>query len=257
MVRDLGSRNGTWIDMTPLEAGLSRSLQTGSSLSFGRNEPEWHISDAGPPGARAVSNHGAEVEATFDLLALPNDEEPRVTIYRLPSGTWVLEGDGDIRRVVDGDTITLEDAAWELKLTADAGTSETLPSGARARSLSESALHYRVSLDEEHVDAEVRFRDAVSPLHARAHHITLLYLARARIEDAKNPEIPTSSHGWVYGDIAARELDIAEAKLNLHVFKARRQLAEAGIEDAAGLVERRAGSGQLRIGVAALSVEQV
>ena len=52
-----------------------------------------------------------------------------------------------------------------------------------------------------------------------------------------------------------RWLDADEYRLNMDIFRARRHFAKKGIEDAAQLVERRIGTGQLRIGVERLSIE--
>jgi hypothetical protein len=46
-------------------------------------------------------------------------------------------------------------------------------------------------------------------------------------------------------------------QLNLDVFRIRKQFALAGVRDAPSIIERRSGTGQLRIGVQRLSIERV
>ena len=52
-------------------------------------------------------------------------------------------------------------------------------------------------------------------------------------------------------------LRLPRSQVNLQVFRARKQLAEAGVGNAAALVERRQGSQQLRFGIDAIEVIRV
>ena len=125
---------------------------------------------------------------------------------------------------------------------------EATVEGAAARPTLETlTLCFAVSRDEEHVelfliDGERRFE-----LGSRAHHYLLLTLARARLHDADSEE-NEAERGWLYADDLARDLALDLTQLNLHVYRARQQLARAGILNAGRLVERRAGSRQLRLG---------
>ena len=117
-------------------------------------------------------------------------------------------------------------------------------------------LHFGVSLDEEHVTCGVRIRmGGRVDLGARAFHELLLFLARARLADVE-ADVEASEQGWRYQDEVARDLGITPSLLNIHVFRARQQLAQLGIEDATALVERRAPTKQLRIGVSRLGVNR-
>ena len=66
----------------------------------------------------------------------------------------------------------------------------------------------------------------------------LLTLARARLADARDAAIPESAQGWLPLDELIRRLDTSENKLNVDIFRARKALASAGVDGAAGLVDR-------------------
>ena len=68
---------------------------------------------------------------------------------------------------------------------------------------------------------------------------------------------PDSSEGWVYQDELADKLAMDETHLNVAVFRCRRQLAEAGILGAAGIVERRRPTREVRLGVAKIEIVTV
>ena len=114
-----------------------------------------------------------------------------------------------------------------------------------------------MSLDEEHVELELR-EDGQPPLRLphRAQHYLLLTLARARTEDLEeDPDLPAAEQGWRYRDALCRGLRIPENQFNVALFRARQHLGKAGLLGAEGIVERRRGSGQLRLGTARFTIE--
>ena len=110
-----------------------------------------------------------------------------------------------------------------------------------------------MSPDEEHVTLRASWQTGELNLGARAHHYTLLTLARLRLRD-RDAGAPGGEEGWVYAQDLQRMLAVDAGKLNLDVFRARKQLARYGVLDAARLVERRPDTRQLRLGVERLSV---
>jgi hypothetical protein len=67
--------------------------------------------------------------------------------------------------------------------------------------------------------------------------------------------LPASSHGWVAQQRLLKMLATNLSQLTLDIYRARRQFAEAGVIDAAHIVERRPSSRELRIGVETLAVQ--
>jgi hypothetical protein len=252
-LRDLASRNGTWIDSAPLPAGQAVALRASSVVSFGQLGNAWRLQSDGPPVARAVpASGGPEVLAVGELLALPDAETPACTVsWEREASRWTLDAPDGTRPVTDGEILRVGESAFLLHLP------QLLEETGEARegtTLDQIALRFSVSRDEEHVEIEVVEAERTRTLGARAFHFPLLCLARARLKDSLDTNLPATSHGWVYQDELLTRLGVDQNKLYVDIYRARRQLAELGIHGAAELVERRASSGQLRIGVSNLEI---
>jgi len=122
--------------------------------------------------------------------------------------------------------------------------------------LAMSTLCFSISLNEDRCVWWVYGDGERVDLGTRSFNYTLLTLARARLEDANHPSLPPASHGWRNARILARGLHLDPTTLRVHLFRARRQLADAGIRGSAWLIERRVGAGQIRIGTDRLMVTQ-
>jgi pSer/pThr/pTyr-binding forkhead associated (FHA) protein len=253
VVRDLGSKNGTWVDGRRLEAGGSAALAEGSSLALGSDAPQFHLASTAPPCVSALDDAGVRVFGAPDLLGLPDPADPEVMVVG-DGGTWRVEGVAGERPVADGDVLEVAGRRFRLSLPEPvAGTWDRDVPG--TTSLADTTLHFRVSRDEEHVELDVEAAGRRHTLGSKAHHYLLLVLARLRVGDA--PEVPESSRGWVGQDELVRMLGAREGALHTAVFRARAELAELGLADGAGVVERRKGSRQLRLGVARCTVTTI
>lgn len=134
--------------------------------------------------------------------------------------------------------------------TGDAGEADAhrrKPGQARA------TFRFLVSQDEEHVRLELSVDGSVVDLGERAHHQTLLLLARERRGDERQGVI-ASEAGWRDVVLLGAMLGIDTQHINTHLFRAQRQLSAASRQLATGLdlVERR--RGQVRFGGAAFEV---
>jgi len=78
-------------------------------------------------------------------------------------------------------------------------------------------------------------------------------LARQRLADQR-AGVPASEQGWMYIDDLLRMLKIDDNHLNITIHRARGQISQLGVVDAVGLVERRPGKRQLRIGASRLEL---
>ncbi len=239
-VRDLGSRNGTFVDGRRLGSGESSALTVGTRLTFGAEAPAFVLEHAGAPGAMAIGPGRATVHARDGLLALPSAENPEVLVFSDGLG-WVAESGDDRRRVSDGDPVVAAGVAFRLRLpqvvegtaTADAGLT-----------LDTVGIRFEVSRDEEHVRLQLVHRGRSIPIEPREHGYVLLTLARKRLADAAEP---ASEQGWIERDQLLRMLQLDANGLNVAIYRARGQLAAAGLIDSAGIVEVR--RGQRRIGI--------
>jgi len=257
VLRDLQSRNGTWMDGEQLQPGLPMPVRVGSVLSFGALGLRWRVVSTDPPVAMAIPvSGGAPVIATFGMLALPDSESVEVSVYRNGEGGWISERGDEVRPAADQEVLVLSEGAWTLDLpllsdvTVD--SSQSIPPR-----LDEVGLAFAVSRDQEYVEVEVLYNNQRLPLRPRADLELLLQLARLRIQDQEGSEVPESERGWVYRDELLKMLAISENTLHQRVFRAREQLARVGIDSAAGVVERRLPTGQIRIGVSHLTVRDL
>ncbi|MEL6342743.1 MAG: FHA domain-containing protein [Myxococcota bacterium] len=256
VIRDLSSRNGTFVDGLRIEPGLAVPLRVGAILAFGDNREQWRLASAEPPSAQAVSlDDGQTVSAIGELLGIPDADTPMATIYRNPAGLWVVDQDDAERPVHDRQELLIGEQLWRLHLPEPIGGTWDLD--AQTPAVEVLSLHFAVSLDEEHVELEARFGNRTYDLKSRAHHYLLLTLARQRLKDSENEDLPRSAHGWVYQDDLLKMLNVDNNKLNVDIFRARKQFAAAGVEGAARIVERRTTTRQLRIGIGDLHIRQL
>ncbi|HEY5959319.1 MAG TPA: FHA domain-containing protein, partial [Polyangiaceae bacterium] len=91
-LKDLGSRNGTFLDGHKVTPGEDHIARQGAKIAFGKREEEWELIDDAPPRVMAVPIGGGEpVVGESELLALPSSDEPLVTVYPSPEGGWLIE----------------------------------------------------------------------------------------------------------------------------------------------------------------------
>jgi pSer/pThr/pTyr-binding forkhead associated (FHA) protein len=276
--RDLGSRNGTRIDGQALRPGHRLRLRAGMVLEFGASAERWCLLDEEAPvalawpvdvleesapggtrGAGEKDDVAARVRrGQHDLLVLPDEGQPELTVYRAApmddGGDWRLERDGESVQVRDGATVTVGGRTYALYLP------ETLPVTGDVvtpqRTLDQLVACFRVSRDEEFVTLRLEAGREAMDLGARAHHLLLLTLARARLRDQEQALIETSQ-GWMYQDELTSGLGMDEMHLNVTVYRCRQHVAAAGVLGAAGIIERRRPTRQLRFGIGEIRIETV
>ncbi len=252
-LRDLGSRNGTFMGERRLDAGERTPLREGATFRLGSTQV-FTLADASPPVPSARhARSGAVRSAAEGLLVLPDDDHPDVTLFEDATGRWVAEDGEALHVVADRDIVIVDGEGWVLDLpNLEGGTWEA--GAAFGPTLESIALRFQVSLDEEHVEVAVAVEGRVTALPPRTHHYLLLTLARARLDDqAASP----AERGWVDRDALCRMLATDTRTLNVDVFRARRQLASLGLHGAVGIIERRPSTGQVRLGTDRVEVERL
>ncbi|MEM7249399.1 MAG: FHA domain-containing protein [Acidobacteriota bacterium] len=252
IVQDLHSRNGTHLGGRRLDAGERAGLGVGSELAFGNVDDTWQVVDVDPPVASAQADDGEHRFAQHGLLSLPSEETPAVQVRRDGGERWVAEGLTGVEPVTDQHLLAVADRLWRLHLPE--ALARTWEPAAPPPSIDTIGLRFTVSSDEEHVDVTLLHDGDETALPHRAHAYLLLTLARLRERDSENEELPVAEQGWEYQDELLRMLDLGSEQLHLAVFRARQQLANAGVEGASGLIERRRGSKQLRLGIGQLEI---
>lgn len=232
-VKDLGSRNGTFVDGQRIPVGGAVSIDVGVEISFGDAEERWEVIEADPPGVIAQPEGGGAAVAGRDgLLVLPEPEHPALSIYRRSDGRWVAESvDGDVREVDDGALLAAGGRRWRLQLPA---AFEGTPLVEVTPTLDSVSFRFKVSRDEETVQIDLHHRGRIIALEPMWHGYVLLTLARIR---EKARAVPVEERGWVERDRLLEMLRTDSNNLNVAIHKAREQLLEAGVLGAAGIVE--------------------
>jgi hypothetical protein len=245
-LQDLGSRNGTYVDNQRIGPDVRFALQCGHELRFGRESAPWIVRDIAAPVAMARNLSSREWQlAEGGYLSLPRLDAHECAIYQLPDGTWALERDSEVAPLEDRATVpTGAGALWRIFLPVSLGT--TMREDVPPVLVTNLRLRFRFSLDEEQVEMTGYCGDTRLDFGIRAHHYPLLLLARRRLSDHRAPE---ADQGWLSLDDLLRMLNMSESHLNISIHRARTHLSQAGVLDAASLIERKPRTRRLRLGL--------
>ena len=250
-IKDLSSRNGVFVDGQRLAGGDRATVTAGARLGFGR-DGGYQLVDAGEPIAFATPLAGGPpIAAVGGLLALPGPEAPTAMIFRDGDG-WSVEQAGDTATADDDSLLRIGDQTWRLHLPELLSPTDVASDSTPG--LDDLLLRFSVRRDEEYIElVAVHDRQEID-LQARSHHYPLLLLARARL---RHSGLPPDRQGWIHQFELLEQMRVDRNQLHLDIFRVRRQLSEAGIKDAAGIVERRSKTSQLRIGVSRIEIVQL
>jgi hypothetical protein len=237
------SRNGTLVDGKRLAANRPHGLAAGQRIQFGpASTHTFRVASLDAPSAMLVPlgpDAGAPVALERAHL-LPGDAQPEGVILRRADGRWIWDSADGSRALATGDTVRTSRHAWTFILPS--ALDATLDAGAWPLRARTACFHFTVSQDEEHTRLVVQHGDEWIDLGERTHHYALLILARQRRDDAARA-LDETSQGWI--DIArlSRMLGLDASHLNIQIFRARKQLAQALPEPAAAdcYIERRRG----------------
>lgn len=249
VVKDLGSRNGTWANGSRLQAGSSQTLGRESRLRFG--DVDAVLAGSDPPTLCARSDSGSYEVARGGVLLLPDGESPQLSLIEVEAGKWVLERAGESERPLhDGDALYVGEERYHIhvpSLDARKAYQATLQSSEQLL-LCDLCLELAVSSDGESIATRLRNGERLLDVPPRTAHQVLLVLAQQRLED-RNSGVDDSESGWVYSDDLARKMGYDRERMNVDIHRLRQQFAALGVLDAARLIERRPTSHQLRLGI--------
>ncbi|HDR9773185.1 TPA: FHA domain-containing protein, partial [Burkholderia cepacia ATCC 25416] len=235
------SSNGTSLSGVPLRHGDHAVLQPGDVIRFGRaGIAPWRVEALDDPADTLWPIRGAAhpiVLAPRQILAA-RAAQP-VTIVRSPAGEWLCDDTLPPRALHDGDEVSTGDATWRLALARNGSTMRLAAPADPA--VPAQLLEFLVSRDEEHVRMLLHVRGGVVDLGERAHHYSLVTLARARSADMQ-AGYDAATQGWIELDRLARMLGIDTSHVNVQIHRARSQFAALPGLGASQLVERRRGS---------------
>jgi hypothetical protein len=251
-VRDLGSRNGTFLNGAQLQPGRAYALTNGAELAFGQRAESFRMTDDGPPQAMAIPLDGGEaLVVEKDVLGIPSESEPEASLYRDVDGLWKLEDlEGNLTVLENHRTFDVASRNWRFSCPEVVGSTSA---GGYLQLPKPVVLRFSVSRDEEHVELFAEHDGRGIDLGSRTHNYILLTLARIRLEDVKN-QVEDAGCGWVYQEDLLKGLATTATQLNIDIFRIRQHFAKAGLQDALNVIERRPRTKQLRIGTANLEI---
>jgi hypothetical protein len=250
-VRDLGSRNGTYVNDTVIPKGEPIVLRRGARIAFGAPAEAWELINDRRPEAAVISLDGGDpIFLTGAVNGIPTREEPLATVY-LDKDRWLLEHEESRVALQAGALFVVAGRAFRFDCPSDACA--TAAAREREWSLDSSTLVLGVSRDEEHVSLTIQASDRAQELGERACFYLMLVLARARLRATSED----GTGGWVPIDTLLRMVPeySSGTHLNVEIFRLRRLLANAGVRDAAQIIERR--RGQVRLGSDRIEIRRV
>ena len=166
---------------------------------------------------------------------LPSDDNPELSVYAdAQRGQWIVEdAEGMTRDVEHRGIVSTKSDRWRLELPVAV---EATPMIHAVMTLDTVDLRFAVSQDEETVEITITHRGVETRLEPREHGYVLLVLARCRREDAEKG-VALEDRGWRSTQQLTKMLRIEPSSINVAIHRARLQLATAGMETAAGVVE--------------------
>jgi hypothetical protein len=257
VVKDLGSRYGTFLNGEPLQPGVPSEVPKEARMAFGRERRTWMMTNDSAPQVMVVpAAGGAALFQRDGMIAIPSVERPIGVVYQDKDAHWVLDQNGSIDVIQEKVPFSVDGTLWRLCNTSLLQPTSVAGEGRESMSLDEVRLHFRVSRNEEHVQLIAHWGERPIDFGARAYHYSLLTLARARLRD-QEAGVPAASAGWMDQDELLDLLHVGPEKLALDTFRVRRQFSAAGFVHATAIVERRPATKELRIGVSNITIEVV
>ncbi len=247
-IRDLNSRNGTWLDGRRLGPTDRAQVEPGALVAFGNPSDPWEIVDVGAPTAVLLGPAGEVVYAEDDLLVATGTGR-RWTARRDDDGAWIVEDPAGACEPVDGERVLeIDGRPWRLLCPTGGDDTARLQI---AYAIDRLVLRLRTGVALREVLVEALIDGVAVPVAARAHHALLVLLARARVRDHA---LPPEDQGWTPREELQRALGVDDNELNQQIYRLRQQFSRMGLQGAARLVERRSPDGLVRLGIAELDL---
>ncbi len=248
LLRDLGSTNGTYVDGRRLLVGERIRLRRNALVAFGDVEDAWRLVSDSPPMPKIVDvSTGESIRQSGPILGIPSPEEPTVTLY-WSKGGWVREEDGLKESLVEDTEISVGGRTFQVVFPED--LAGTIADVALEDSDADPLDGFRFVFYRDvqgGIGMDAQGRAGPLQLRPRAHHSSLLLLARERLQGGVDKGDDDEA-GWIGFDSAAQRLGIDPKTLNVHVHRARQELARHGVVGATAVVERRPLTREVRFG---------
>jgi hypothetical protein len=225
------SSNGTYLNGMRLMRGVGQPLQPGDNIYFtDPNNCGFKVQDIDPPKSMLIAQTANTTSIVLeDIVVLPNEEDPQVTLYLSDEGFWLCESEAGTAILADGDLIASEDDRWRF---IDAQSCNETMCAVAPKTVTPDAiqLYFQVSQDEKQVTLDLKVNDRRIPLGKKNHHHLLMLLARQYIADKKSSLTPADS-GWVNKQHLADSLQLNAPLINAQIYQIRKQVIKASCID--------------------------
>jgi FHA domain len=255
-LKDLQSKNGTYVNRERIAAGEKVKLELGDEIGFGSLSEAFVMEDVSPPRAMLVALEG-EFEPIFldqALIGLPSLEQPDITLFQAPSGQWQLDSRDLAGPLEDGDQIRIGQQAWRCCLPTPPDDTDAIDRFPSLFALADVDLELNVSRDEEQIELSLHALGRPMSLGVKACYYLLLTLGRCRLHRDLPPAAEVSDDGWISVSSLLDLLRVSEQRLNVDIFRIRQELRAAGVVDAASIVERQPPRRLLRLGTSRIDI---
>ncbi len=250
------SRNGTWVNKNRVVQAERATLAVGDIIWFGgAEESAWNVLNLDSPKTMLVSIQPKGIVIEFErLCALPDEQNPEISIYLNETGRWICENREGTRPLDDGDILQHGETLWKF-VAADMNDGTLSQGGSEGGNDFSLKFHFLVSLDEEHVKLQILQGNQTLELGERVHHYLLLVLARQRLADAQRG-VDSSNQGWIDFQEFCSMMGMDYSYLNIQIYRARKQILQTlpNSTHLPKIVERRMGS--LRFGCSNLQIKR-
>lgn len=249
VIRDLGSRNGTFVNGAKIEPGREVVLQGGDVIEFGQRGRKWVLSDPSPPVSFARNLETGEIVwSADDIMSLPPQGDPEIVLFCRLDGRWWLDRfliDGTEVPVTHGDILRTAAGEWEIHIVRIGGLTEDVVE--LPVLLADMTMVFDVAKDDGAVTIVLEGPRQID-LGSYAHHHVMLALARAHSADQHRAP---ADRGWrTWRELSEQLPGWNQNTVNVSLHRARRQLTSLGLRDSGGIVERRGSVGEMRLAVA-------
>jgi len=241
------SINGTFVNDQKLPANSAQLLQRNDKIRFA-NQPqdEWLLTDISAPKSMLIpQTANAPLVILEDMVVLPNEDNPELTIYLSLEGHWICESNIGSFALTHGSKVNVKGMIWQFAEATE--YEQTIPIEQIKQNTEQLSLLFEVSQDEEHVNITVNFDKHSIELGERSHHYLILLLARQYLQDRENERVIEGERGWITTTELMKELRTEETTVNMQIYRFRKQLLKIKPDDMvlAQLIERR--KGQVRL----------
>ena len=211
------SRNGTLINRAFLHKNTTK-LKPGDIIKFGNNPAtKWQVVDLAPPQSylRPLRNN-TEMILLDSYKALPNGEQPEITLFYTSEKQWKLEKAGETYALEHQQIIDFAGQQWLF--VKNEWIDETVDYGI----IKEQAYFlFTVSTDQEKITIQIVTDDNSMNLGERSYNYLLMTLAQKRQKDVQEG-VPPKDQGWTDVGYLLDELSKEELKeVTLYNFNVR------------------------------------